>query len=170
MNRLVFCLVGLISVSFVAVAQAAPEWTRDCGLDFWNYSSLASGDADAKTEAQNLDAQQVWLKDHIDAIDHIVEQLILGEMTVDEAVRETLLIQQDRPEWLINCRLYDPTASNDQELTALALIRRISAFQEKARYSKDLEKEHHISLRLTELQKEVRALTSTLQNASAERR
>lgn len=156
MSRPVTVLVTSLSLTLATVSQAAPEWSRHHGFDFWNMQSeLLQRERQTGME---LDEQQLWLHHHVEATSRIVEQLFMREITLKTATQEVLQIQEDRSEWLAQCRIIDPTAIDDQEVAARALIRKVESLLARARFLNQAEEEHLIMLRLNELSLELQAM------------
>ena len=91
-------LLGVAAI-FGGVSQAAPEWTRIVGLDFWNLSAERATIRANTEREQELSATSATERRRAEVTDGLVVSLCDGTMTLAEAVDRVKALATVNPEW-----------------------------------------------------------------------
>lgn len=89
-------LTGLVAALGLARA-AAPEWTHELSLDFWNANELYALVRATADRRENLQSEQELLYRQIEATDHLATRLAAGVLSLAEAADEGEPLLRGRP-------------------------------------------------------------------------
>ena len=121
--RPVVALVGIITI--LGTARAVPAWAGDVGVDFWNLPKVEADRENADERRKELFAKQDYLWRLFQINDHIIDQLVYGELSLAEAASRLAELNRDRCGVLTNLREMYPQAVSEHELFARNAIARV---------------------------------------------
>lgn len=117
------CLFPLaLAVAAFAVAFAAsPMLPRSLGVDVWNLPKLHQEVSEAKIRNSELDRQEDMVRRRIVIKESLITEMIAARISLQEAVEQFLLLNQEIPEYMAVIRTTYP-GSNDFEKTTQNVI------------------------------------------------
>jgi hypothetical protein len=115
--------IGLVYASF---AFACPEWTRDLGLDVWNYSTLNEQVETHRQRESELDKVSERVRKRLELKQLIVDAVIEEQLTLEMASDQFLALNRIPPDNMPAGRFQFPGAS-DEEIAARQVIALVKA-------------------------------------------
>src|SRR5262245_32455480 len=162
MRRFATVLAVVLGVAalFGGVSQAAPEWTRTAGLDFWNLSAEREQFRASAEREEDLTARHETARRRGEVAEGIAASLCDGTRTLAEAVERVKALADADPEWFAeltyNYRAAGrvaPTAT-DRDVAICYLFIKIDGMQYAAEQVGDVSRAAFISDRLNQLHAE----------------
>jgi hypothetical protein len=116
MKRIIVrCVVAGAFVTGVSgVGVAAPDWSADLGLDFWNVPQLNSEIDRMRQHSEELDQQTRSTMRRLAAKADVMDELHRGELTLREAAARFRNLNTGNPIFAEQARLNRPACSDDE--------------------------------------------------------
>jgi hypothetical protein len=97
MLRLVAASTTLVALAaMIVTAELAPEWSRAAGLDVWNAGAAEADRRDEEGRKKELDADVRDGYQRVLSTQHVVDELIAGDITLAVAVAQLEEVNRER--------------------------------------------------------------------------
>jgi hypothetical protein len=168
MRRFATGIVALLCVvfAFAGLTQAAPEWTHDNGLDFWNLGKVQAQLRETAEEKQDLEERVAAERKRIEVATNIASSLCDGHLTLNEALNALCDLARSDSDWLAATRLIYgeaqgiSAAATDREVMSRYLLIKIRWMQSCADQSGDASRAAFLSARHASIEEEIRLQTN----------
>jgi hypothetical protein len=156
-----------VAAAVAGASQAALEWTRNAGLDFWNLSAERAQLHATREREQDLDARYEAGRRRQEAAEGIAAALCDGTITLAEAIERARALATADPE-LFAQRAFGyrraghvgPNAT-ERDITIRYLLIKIESMRWAAEQQGDPSRAACLSTRLAQLEEELRPASTT---------